>query len=77
MSMLLSWQKFQNSDLVKEEPKSVMIRLGTPNLCVIPSSFLSFVFSLFIFFLFSFFYFLYLSPFFTFFSPLLFQASQG
>ena len=35
MSMLLSWQKFQNSDLVKEEPKSVMIRLGTPNLCVI------------------------------------------
>ena len=37
MSMLLSWQKFQNSDLVKEEPKSVMIRLGTPNLCVISS----------------------------------------
>ena len=37
MLMLLSWQKSQNSDPVKEEPKSVMIRLGTPNLCVISS----------------------------------------
>ena len=35
--MQLSWQKSQNSDPVKEEPKSVMIRLGTPNLCVISS----------------------------------------
>ena len=33
--MQLSWQKSQNSDPVKEVPKSVMIRLGTPNLCVI------------------------------------------
>ena len=35
MSMQLSWQMSQNSDPVKELPKSVMIRLGTPNLCVI------------------------------------------
>ena len=35
--MQLSWQKSQNSDPVKEEPKSVGIRLGTPNLCVISS----------------------------------------
>ena len=33
--MQLSWQKSQNSDPVNEEPKSVMIRLGTLNLCVI------------------------------------------
>ena len=37
MSIQLSWQKSQNSDPVKEEPKSVMIRLVTPNLCVISS----------------------------------------
>ena len=35
--MQLSWQKSQNSDPVKEKPKSVMTRLGTPNLCVISS----------------------------------------
>ena len=35
--MQLSWQKSQNSDPVKEEPKLVMIWLGTPNLCVISS----------------------------------------
>ena len=35
--MQLSWQKSQNSDPAKEEPRSVMIRLGTPNLCVISS----------------------------------------
>ena len=33
--MQLSWQKSQNSDPVKKEPISVMIRLGTPNMCVI------------------------------------------
>ena len=33
--MQLYWQKSQNSDPVKEVPRSVMIRLGTPNLCVI------------------------------------------
>jgi len=35
--MQLSWQKSQNSDPVKEEPKSVMIRLVTPYMCVIYS----------------------------------------
>jgi len=35
--MELSWQKSQNSDPVKEDPKSVVIRLGTPNRCVISS----------------------------------------
>ena len=35
--MKLYWQKSQNSDPVKEEPKSMIIRLGTPNLCVISS----------------------------------------
>ena len=33
--MQLFWQKSQNSDPVKEVPRSVMIRLGTPNLCII------------------------------------------
>ena len=33
--MQLSWQKSQNFDAVTEVPRSVMIRLGTPNLCVI------------------------------------------
>ena len=35
--MKLYWQKSQNSDPVKEVPRFVMIRFGTPNLCVISS----------------------------------------
>ena len=35
--MQLSWQKSQNSDLVKKEPKFVIIQLGTSNRCIISS----------------------------------------
>jgi hypothetical protein len=34
MSMRLSWQKSQKTELVKAVPRSVMILLGTPKRCL-------------------------------------------